>query len=324
LSGEPKTVWCVSDGRAGIERQTLAVADALSEIIAINIKTIRLTPSAPQVWLPPTLWPAPLSALPPEQRAQLIPPWPDVWIANGRRSIPYSLKMREWSGGVSFVVQLQDPRVDARRFDMVVPPLHDQLVGKNVVPTLGAPVWYTDNQIIAAYPPRAHYKNIDQKRAIVILGGTSKRHQFTLSRAEAILADLNRIADSGIDLFITTSRRTPIEIETMFRTFAQIKGARFYANEKQDGPNFYLGWLSLAHYALVTEDSTNMITDAAFFGLPVHLLKLDGGDARFARLHKGFIDAGVARWFSGKLEKWTYEPVRDAMEVAKAIAARLP
>lgn len=317
------TVWCISDGRAGIERQTVALSNALSEVISIETKIIRLNPRAPQVWLPPSLWPAPLAALPDNQRAQLIAPWPDVWIANGRRSIAYSLRAKAWSEGKSLIVQVQDPRVDPSRFDLVVPPVHDGVKGGNVIETLGAPVWFTQAQIDAAVAQFPDLASISKPKVLVILGGPSKRHRFNLARAHAIIDDLAKIAGSGAHLLITTSRRTPNEVTALFRAFAKTVEGNFFGDVTRDGPNPYLAWLASADAALVTEDSTNMMTDAAFFGLPIHLLRLEGGDARFDRLHAGFINAGAARWFTGGLEDWHYPPVRDAMVVAKAITACL-
>jgi uncharacterized protein len=324
-----RVVWCVSDGRAGIERQTLAIAHALSELMPIDIKVVRLTPRGPQVWLPPQFWPAPLAALPTSQRERLTPAspdeWPALWIGNGRRSLPYSLRVKHWSGGKTLVVQVQDPKLPQEllrsRFDLVVPPAHDGLQGPNVHETLGAPVWYTKEAITAA---RA---NIAEDKAglqvLVILGGTSKRHRFTRERCEAICRDLAKMQDGGAHLLITTSRRTPQDVSLYVRAFARQTGAQFFENEAQDGANPYLGWLASADAALVTEDSTNMITDAAFFGLPINLLALEGGDAKFTRLHDAFIRKGAARWWNGSLQTWTYPPVRDAMDVARAIERKL-
>jgi mitochondrial fission protein ELM1 len=328
-TSRPVSVWCVSDGRAGIERQCTALASALSELIAVQTRILRLTPAGPQVWLPPAMWLAPLWALPPQQRRILSPAsvdmWPDVWIANGRRSIAYSLRAKAWSEGKSLIVQVQDPRIDVARFDLVVPPRHDRVIGANVIETLGAPVWFTADQIERATAQFPALVSMDQPKVLVVLGGPSKRHRLSEARARAIIADLTKIAAGGAHLLITTSRRTPTRIEAMFRAFANglNEKAHFFADEARDGANPYLAWLATATAALVSEDSTNMITDAAFFGLPVHLVRLEGGDARFDRLHQGFVKAGVARWFTGELEHWTYAPVRDAMAVARAIAQRL-
>lgn len=322
----PLTVWCVSDGRTGIERQTLAVAEALAALVPVRRTVLRLTPGAPQLWLPPGLWPMPLAALPAEQRAQLAHPWPDVWIGCGRRSVPYSLRVRGWSGGQSLVVQLQDPQVDPARFDLVVPPRHDGLSGPTVVSTFGAPVWYGDAAIEAA---RAQVPDLDPAggapRLVVIVGGTSKRHSLGPARVQMLVAELERVAALGARLWITTSRRTPDHAVSALRACAARIGARFFASEAEDGPNPYLAWLASADGALVTEDSTNLITDALFFGLPVHLLRLDGtADARFAAFHRALTQAGHASF-----APWTHlpaerpEPVRDARDVAHAILDRL-
>jgi uncharacterized protein len=323
MNAPPRTVWCVSDGRAGIERQTTAVANALSELIPIETRIVHLNPTGPQTWLPPDLWLNPLAALPAAQRALLAPPWPDVWIANGRRSIAFSLRAKEWSGGRSLVVQLQDPRLDPSRFDLVVPPRHDGVIGPNIVETLGAPVWFTSSQINAAKAQFPALGEIESPKVLVILGGPSKRHRFSMARAQQVMGELASIGATGAHLLITTSRRTPDDVTMLFRDFAVAHRASFFGDESQDGPNPYLAWLASADAALVTEDSTNMMTDAAFFGLPIHLLRLEGGDARFDRLHKGFIDAGAARWFRGALENWSYAPIRDSRVVAQAIVDRL-
>ena len=323
MDGHEVSVWCVSDGRIGIERQTLAVAYALSERVPTRIKLLRLQPTGFQVSLPPSLWLMPKSALSIEQAARLQAPWPDVWIANGRRSIPYSLRMRKWSTGQSLVVQLQDPRISPKRFDLVAPPQHDGVKGDNVITTLGAPVWYTKKQVETALAQIPEPRHLGKRKVMVILGGTSKRHQLSLARAHAIVAELQRLAHQDVHLMITTSRRTPKSAEDLFRAFAFTSGADFFANEKRDGPNPYLAWLAQADAALVTEDSTNMMTDVAFFGVPIHLIELEGGDSKFDRLHTAFIERGAARWFSGSLTHWTYEPIRDAMAIAEAIQANL-
>jgi uncharacterized protein len=323
MTANPFHIWCVSDGRAGIERQTLAVAEAVNEWVPVTIKTLRLTPRPPQVYLPPQLWPAPLAALTTRERDQLVPPWPDIWIGNGRRAIPYSLRAKSWSGGKTFVVQLQNPRMDPARFNLVVSPRHDSVMGPNVIETLGAPVWFSEGQIASAKAQFPAVAAITARKVLVVLGGPSKRHRFTLARAHKVIADLTLLMAGSNHLLITTSRRTPEPIVALFRAFAARNNLSFFAVEDQDGPNPYLAWLSQADCAMVTEDSTNMMTDAAFFGLPLYLMKLEGGDARFDRLHAGFIEAGAVRWFAGILETWHYAPIRDALEVGRTIAHQL-
>jgi mitochondrial fission protein ELM1 len=53
-----------------------------------------------------------------------------------------------------------------------------------------------------------------------------------------------------------------------------------------------------------------MVSEAAATGKPVHVLNLDGGNARFARCHEAMRAAGITRRFSGRIEGWS-DPVPD-------------
>lgn len=335
-----RSVWVVSDGRAGIERQALSLALALENLptdqtgpkacaptlprASWRREVVRLQPEGWRVVLPPNLWPAPLEALPVEQKGRLIAPWPELWIASGRRSIPYSRLVRRWSGGRTFVVQTQDPSVPASDFDLVIPPAHDQTPPRdNVFPILGAPTFFSSADVESAQVRFGRLRGQSGLKLLVSLGGNSRTHTMTPARASGIESTLRQLANSGANIWMTVSRRTPEPARKRFRDLAADIGAIFWENEQRDGPNPYLAFLSLCDAALVTEDSANMIGDPAYFGKPVHLLQLDGRSDRFDRLHQGFIARGAARWFSGSIETWAYEPVREADRAAAEILRRL-
>ncbi len=328
------SIWTVADGRAGILNQTLALSAALAEPErASALSHIRssahhdaplvLQPQGWQLSLPADLWPSPLSALSPDQRAQLLPPWPDMWIAAGRRSIPYSRLMRKLSGGKTFVVQTQNPRVGLKAFDLVIPPEHDGVASApNVFPIIGPPVWFSRQRIEDAQARFGHLRTTQRQKVLVSIGGDSRNHKMTEANVAAIEAALRRLSE-GRTFWITVSRRTPEHARVRFRRLASTLNAVFWENEERDGSNPYVAFLSLCDVAMVTAESANMIADPAFFGKPVHLLKLDGGSPRFDRLHKSFIARNAARWFTGSLTGWTYPPVREAARAADEIVRRL-
>lgn len=320
----PTNIWAVSDGRAGIERQALALADAIAnEIPNAIIRTIRLNPQAPQVWLPPQFWPAPIAALPLDQAKIFDEAMPDIWVGNGRRAIAYSMLVKK-QFPKTFVVQIQDPKVPPEKFDMVVSPLHDTIKGENVRYTLGGLVYYSDAKIIDAKLRYPALQNAQKPKTIVILGGNSKTHKFTNDAAIELIKKLKILAKDGATLWITASRRTPENICDMFRELCQEIGASFFESETKDGANPYLSWLTNADAAIITEDSANMIADAAFFKLPIHLVKLQGSSNKFDKLHQSFINIGAAKWFDGNLNIWTYSPVNSVAEIAKEIVAKTP
>ena len=307
------SIWVVSDGRAGIERQALALAEALGDMSrwpqiahirseAHRDKPVRLSPRAPQLWLPPDRWPDPLGALPADQRNMLSAPWPDLWIGSGRRAVPYSMRVREWSKGKTLVVQTQDPKAPLDGFDLVVPPEHDQLMGDNVMPILGAPSHFSTAALEEAALKFPELGATPGLRLAVIIGGKSKTHDVPASRAVEIVEALSNLARQGVKLWISASRRTPRDMRMALRNLAVDVGARFFEDEAVDGPNPYLGYLSQADMIMVTEDSSNMISEAAWFGKPLYLLRLHGRSDKFDRLHAGFIERGHAplvRWQAG-------------------------
>lgn len=327
------SIWAASDGRAGNAAQVRAVVQALSETrrwmqiahitgAGHRADAIALSPRAPWTWLPGTKWPMPLRALPRDERSLFHAPWPTLWIAAGRRSAPYTAAMKSLSGGKTFSVQILDPKRDPGAFDLVVVPEHDALHGHNVIRTVGSASHFSEDAIEDAGQVFAGLADEPGKSAIVILGGDSKAHKFTMKDAQRLETQLAELVKQGWRLRLTTSRRTPIQVVAQFRAFADRSGAAFWAS-RADGPNPYLGWLLYSDVAIVTEDSANMLSDVAWHGLPIHIAALSGGAPKFDRLHTSLIDRECARHFEGQLEHWSYKPLREAGRVADAIIANL-
>lgn len=332
-SSHGPSIWAVSDGRAGNAAQVRAILAALSETrrwLQIGhiagkghrAEPLTLHPRPPWTWLPGASWPLPLQALPKANRAQLVSPWPTLWVAAGRRSAPYSAAVRRWSGGKTLTVQILDPKTDPEKFDLVIVPEHDSLIGANVIRMTGSPTHFTEDAIEDAGQAFADLADERGKSAVVILGGKSKAHSFDRESTETLVQKLETAAQTGWRLRITCSRRTPVSVVAKMRQFADKVGASFWANEG-DGPNPYLAWLLYSDVAVVTEDSSNMLSDAAWHGLPVHIARLKGGAAKFDRLHQSLIDRGCARWFDAPLQHWDYQPLREAGRVADQIIERL-
>lgn len=327
------SIWAVSDGRAGNASQVRALVKALGDParwmriahingVAHRAEPMVLTPRAPWTWLPADRWPSPLSSLPAAQRGLLTPPWPTVWIAAGRRSAAFTRLVRERSAGATFTVQILDPYIDPSNFDLLVVPEHDGVSGPNVVTTVGSPAFFGADSLETAGQAFAPLADETRPTAIVVLGGNSKVHTFTPAAAETLEAQLRALSAKGWRLRLTTSRRTPVEIVARFRNFAEETGNEFWAGA-QDGPNPYLAWLMFSKAAIVTEDSSNMLSEAAWHGLPVHIAPLEGKGEKFSQLHESLIQRGAARRFTGTLDQWTYEPLREADRVADLIVAKL-
>ncbi len=313
MSVNPKSLqcWIVTEGMAGTENQCVGVAEALG--ITPTIKRIGLR----QPWktLSPHLG---LEASFTFKPALDGPPWPDLLLASGRKSIAVSRYIKRKSGGKTFTVQIQDPRIAPGAFDLVAVPEHDPARGENVVVTIGAP-----NRITAIALDRAKtefaatFAMMSGPRIAVLLGGDSKAHKMT----PPLMEDLGRrLAGLQGSLIITASRRTGEEARA-----ALLKGLGGHPHWFWDGTgaNPYHGMLAWADYIMVTADSVSMLSDAGTTGKPVYMIPLEGGAARLNAFHENLLKHGIVRPFDGTLDHWSYPPLRDSALIAAEIVGRM-
>jgi mitochondrial fission protein ELM1 len=126
--------------------------------------------------------------------------------------------------------------------------------------------------------------------------------------------------DTGGALLVTPSRRTPPASLAALAT--AIKDVPHFIWDGT-GDNPYYAILALADAIVVTEDSVNMVTEAAGTGKPVYVQALPGRSNRLSRFHRLMQERGATRPFKGKLESWTYAPINDTESVAVIIRRAL-
>jgi mitochondrial fission protein ELM1 len=316
-AAEPLILWTVTDGRAGIEAQALGLAEAIVRRAPARVFSKRIQLRTPWSWMPPGFVPFPRHAL--TIGSDLIGgPWPDIWIGCGRASIPLSMGVRRWSNGRSFVVQLQDPRVNPREFDVVVPPIHDELTGANVLPIVGSCHRVTPERLDQALIDFAQpLEDLPAPRFAVLIGGKSKRQDISAIRAREICDQLTTVQrETGGSLMCTLSRRTSEAARLQFQTWLAPHCAVFYDNE---GPNPYFAMLGAADHIFVTADSVNMAVESAATGKPIHVLDVDGAAGKLERFQRSLARRGCSRAFHGRLESWTYPPLLETDRVAAAV-----
>jgi hypothetical protein len=306
-------IWTVTDGRAGIENQALGLAEAVARRTPAEIVAKRIGLRTPWSWAPAGFIPAPRQAMT-AASDPLEPPWPDLWIACGRASLPFSMGVRLWSHARTMVVQLQDPRINPREFDLVIPPHHDGLEAPNAFPIIGSCHRVTPERIareardypddLSSAPPPA---------IAVLIGGKSKRQDIGAETARRISRELTALEGS---LMVTLSRRTTPAARAVFarelRPFARL----WYDG---DGPNPYFAMLGAADVIIVTADSANMAVEAAATGKPLLIVPVDGDAGKIGLLHQALYERGCARPFQGRLENWRPEPLRETDRAAAAV-----
>lgn len=315
--------WAVTDDKAGNIIQALGLAEALG--LEASLK--RIHPRPPLSWLPPKLCPDSLALVGNRGPSALVPPWPDLAIGVGRRAVRPLLALRTASrkAGVdrpSVIIQVQRPTLPASRFDLVIVPQHDGLSGPNVIQMLGSIHRVSKPRLAAARQNFATYfDRLPERRLAILLGGRNKVHRFDVDQAVSLGRSLAELAGrESLGLMITPSRRSDPKVTAAL--ISQLGEVPYHCWDEQ-GENPYYAILASATAAVVTEDSVNMVTEAAAAGLPVFVVGLSGGSAKFERFHKDMQQAGLTRPYSGVLDLWSPPPFDEMPGLAREIAARL-
>jgi mitochondrial fission protein ELM1 len=312
------TCWCVTDGRPGMENQTVGLAEAMGlrpVIKRVVLKTLWRIAS-------PHITAFKRYAMS-ERGDQLSPPWPDILIATGRPSILPALFVKGQSGGRTFTVQLQDPVSLRWRFDRIVVPAHDGLSGDNVIVMDGALHRVTPEILAGAAAQWADRLAVPRPTIAVLLGGNNSRYRLGAEEMAALGQQLRALSAQGYGLLITPSRRTGDENMAILEAALADCPAFIWDGS---GENPYFGMLALADALIVTCDSVNMISEACSTGKPVHVLSLPAQGRRgsserdkFTRFHRRLEATGRIRFFTGKIENWSYEPLLEMERVSDLI-----
>ncbi|GAB3096892.1 mitochondrial fission ELM1 family protein [Lysobacter terrae] len=311
-----QNAWILSDGHAGNVRQARALA------IAIGLTETRewaLQPRAPWRWFAPRRWPAASHAFGETYRQVSANP-PAVAIGCGRQAALATRLLRERG---TRAVQILDPRIDARHWDLVVAPAHDELHGPNVVTLQGSLHPVDDLWLAAGRQQFAVFTSLPRPRTAVLVGGASAHGGLHTAALGAYLDRLaERVAAEGGSVLATASRRTPAAASAMLRAKLSTLPHDVWCDER-DGANPYAGLLGWADRIVCTADSVNMLSEAAATNVPVFALGIDALQGRPRRFVDSLVAMGRVRAFDGELAPFPVVPLRETARVAAEVRQRL-
>ena len=289
-------IWALLLPEAGFRSQVLGLAEAIDgKLVEKNINL-----RAPWSYLPSNLCPFPFLGLDPTLD-QLTPPWPDVVIGCGRRTIPIALEIKRRSAGKTAAVYIQNPKASAPRFDLVVSMKHDGLSGLNVMIVDTAIHRVTSDKLAAAASEwKTRLGAFPHPLIGVILGGRNRSFRFTDAVADRAISNLRSLAQTtGASFIITPSRRTELHVVERFKDFARsMPNATLWDGT---GDNPYFGMLALCDGLIVTEDSVSMVSEAIASGKPVATIPLEGHAARHLTFIENLLEKGAITRFNGQL-----------------------
>ena len=254
-------VWLLLGHRRGDNGQLLALGEALG--LPFETRTLHYGKLAR---LRLTLSRIGIGHVTRASRRWLRPPWPDLVIGIGRRSVPVARWIQRQSGGAARLVRLGHPRAPSAWFDLILTTPQYPVAPRDNVVTLPlamnrfreAPQPTPAEQAWLDAHPRPHL--------LLSLGGTAPMWRLDLGALSDAAASLaQRAADEGGALVVVGSPRTPAEAWKVVR-----KAAPDAADVTREVR--YPVLLADADAHFVTADSVSMISEAVLTGKPVGLI----------------------------------------------------
>jgi mitochondrial fission protein ELM1 len=277
----PRHIWILSEGSPGHVSQSLGLAAAIAEKVAVSIHQLETRPQfgglgrtlVRHLRMGRSGRPLTDSFL--RTRLALTPdpaslPKPDLIIASGGKSVfaARSLAVRH---GVPFVFLGERKPYPPQWFHTVFTPSALETatcdVRMDIIPT-------KINPDVVREAAAAWTDKPAGRLWAMLIGGPSRSHRYQTAEWEqlaACMADLAR--RHGIRWLVTTSRRTGKEIEAMLREKLApevVADAVWWCHEPQKKLAAYLG---AAERLWVTQDSVSMVTEAASTGKPVVVIR---------------------------------------------------
>lgn len=258
-------IWVLQTARAGDNAQVLEIAHRLGG----NIVVKKLTFNA-RHRLPNWMLGASLASLAPEAQRQIVPPWPNLVIAAGKRTAPVARWIKAASGGRAKLVQVGRPRAALSHFDLVVStPQYGLPKGPNIVelalpfasprPVSGQEVSYWAEE----------WKDLPRPWTVVSIGAGKFPLRFE-ARDIGELGEKLSLLDTS--LIAMASPRTGSHVLNLLAKHVKDRPAKFYPWSRN--ATLYQAALVLADRVVVTSDSMSMVSEAINSGKPVSIFRL--------------------------------------------------
>ncbi len=307
---KPSATWILTEDYAGLLSQAVGLAEAAG--LATERRVVRPL----GIWrhVPAAFWPSPRTAIAPEA---LAPPLPELLIGAGGKAASVVASLKRLVRGVI----VQHPRMNLRRFDLIIVGRHDEITGPNVIVTRTALHRVTPARLAEAaqvWGPR--FAHLPRPLVAVLVGGANGRFRLDAPVGAALAAELaGMMQRDRVGLVLTPSRRTDPAVVRLFQQTLEPLGAMVWDGS---GENPYFGMLACADAIVVTMDSVSMISEAVATEAPVMVAELPGRSRRGGKFLSGLIDDGRVRLYQGRFAHWPAARLDDTPDVAAEMCRR--
>lgn len=317
-------IWVLLGERRGDNNQLLGLAEALG--VPFETRTMVY---GWWWWVILTLFPRQPFLLTGPARRRLNPPWPDLVIGIGRRSVAVSRWIKRQSGGRTKIVRLGNPRKDSRLFDLVITTPQYPVPRKGNVLALPFSISRNSKSPKPTADEARWLASLPRPHLLFCLGGPTRYWKLPepeVSRAAQAMS--RKAAETGGSFIVATSQRTPASI---LHVIGRSSACRTVL---ADGRIRFPILLADADEHYVTADSVSMISETLLTGRPVGLIpvELDAegrralgtvGPSRSKRDIRRFWSELEAKGLRGTVESPVSGNIEDPIDTAAEAVKRL-
>lgn len=305
-----KTILVLNDGKAGHLNQSLAIACQIqkvrvtqgyketdTKITTVDVKykskfaRAMLTVAAKfTTWRCQGLMKCMRACLEKGSYDTLMRTYSEYVISCGSVTAPVNVFMAKENNAKNIII-MKPGIINLRQFSLAIIPKHDRPpLKKNVVTTTLAPN-LIDKDSMREYGARLK-SNVNIEKNIVLgalIGGSNTEFTMTKDMANKAISGLVEFCKAyDADLLLTTSRRTPKEVEALIKE--RLSKYRFcklivIANEK-NMEGAVAGILDISDIVAVSGESVSMVSEAIHSGKKVVVFDLEKKNKRFTKYER--------------------------------------
>jgi mitochondrial fission protein ELM1 len=267
--GDPR-VWVLLGVKSGDNAQALDLAGALGW--AYEVKRLRFNPLHV---VPSVVVGGSLTNLDRAESAPLDPPWPDIIISAGKRSVPVARWIRDQSGGRAKLVHIGRPWAPLDWFDLIITTPQYGLPARANVLHNTLPLQTVDRDGADSSRELDKWKHaiaaLPRPLTALLVGGDSPSYTFDATTAARLGAEASTTARArGGSLLVVTSSRTGDASADALE--AAIDCPHYFHRFRPGAAeNPYRAFLTLSDTFIVTGDSASMLAEACATGKPVSI-----------------------------------------------------
>jgi uncharacterized protein len=260
LSTGGPPAWVLLGRRRGDNNQLLRLAGDLG----LPFRAIELRYNG-LYRIPPAFLGASLATLETGSRQLIGPPWPDLVLGIGNRSVSPALAIRQRSGGKAKLVRLGNPRLHPKHFDLVI--TTQQYAVPDAPNVLRLPVGIsTAQQLKPTLKESEWLAKLARPHRLLLIGGATFMWRLSQSKiAEA--ASTLKAKENGSTIAVGSARTSETSLQAVRRA---LRGSDHVVI--QGSFPRYSVLLDDADEIYVTADSVAMVSDAVTSGKPVGLI----------------------------------------------------